>query len=413
MAGWLAPVASLAGALLFLASPVAAQPVTGHASNDDFLGFVFVGSVAEGRIGDRGGPDEFELSLGQQFPLQTGQFNWVSGETYSWTLSYEPGSIGGAVRFNFEGTELIMATATAFNSFFIRTSAERPNTSILVSNLILGPPPSAGGGGTSIFETSNPQTPASSTADGNGAILDVLKISNVDLLAGFTLQGQVTMVFAQADPQPTGEQLVFEVYGAQAPDFPDADGDGVEDDLDNCINVGNSDQADDDKDGLGDACDNCPFDANPGQEDSDSDGAGDACDNCPVGCTVVFPPTATCANPDQFDTDGDGVGDRCDNCRIIANGPNEPPPFGDQADSDDNLVGDACEPSTVTLDLGGPPGATSGAGRGWFCRGGPGFSSDACNRTQRPTPAGRYGANRPRIKKWLEHHSTTAEIMIE
>ena len=37
MAGWLAALASLTGALLFLASPVAAQPVTGHASNDDFL----------------------------------------------------------------------------------------------------------------------------------------------------------------------------------------------------------------------------------------------------------------------------------------------------------------------------------------------------------------------------------------
>ncbi len=83
MAGWLAAVAPLAGALLFLANPVAAQPVTGHASNDDFLGIVFVGSVAEGRIGDRGELSDTELSLGQEFPIQTGQFDWVSGETYS------------------------------------------------------------------------------------------------------------------------------------------------------------------------------------------------------------------------------------------------------------------------------------------------------------------------------------------
>ncbi|MBA2751461.1 MAG: thrombospondin type 3 repeat-containing protein, partial [Actinobacteria bacterium] len=36
---------------------------------------------------------------------------------------------------------------------------------------------------------------------------------------------------------------------------PDADGDGVEDVLDNCPDVANPDQADADGDGIGDACD--------------------------------------------------------------------------------------------------------------------------------------------------------------
>ncbi|MBT8084022.1 MAG: thrombospondin type 3 repeat-containing protein [Woeseia sp.] len=50
----------------------------------------------------------------------------------------------------------------------------------------------------------------------------------------------------------------------------DADGDGVEDELDNCPLVENSDQADTDGDGLGDACDACPLDA---ENDADGDGA--------------------------------------------------------------------------------------------------------------------------------------------
>jgi hypothetical protein len=354
MVGRLASVASLTVALLILATPAAAQPITGHTASDDFLETIFIGSVAEGRIGDRGESSDVELLLGQLFPLDTDQFDWVSGRTYSWTLSYEPGSIGGAVSFDFEGTNLFMATATEFNSFFIRAAAERPNTRILVNDLVLGPPPSEGSGGATVFESANPLVPASSAADGNGATLDVLKISGVDLLIGFTLQGKVAMFFDAADAPPTGSELSFQAYVAVAPDFPDADADGVEDSIDNCVNTANPGQEDDDKDGPGDACDNCPFDANPGQEDGDDDGAGDACDNCLQGCTAIFPAAATCANPDQFDTDGDLVGDRCDNCRIVQNGPDEAgiPGVGDQTDSNGNLIGDACEPSTVILDLG-------------------------------------------------------------
>jgi len=59
----------------------------------------------------------------------------------------------------------------------------------------------------------------------------------------------------------------------------DTDGDGVCDEVDNCVTVPNADQADTDGDGVGDACDNCPTVANPDQTDTDGDGKGDACDN--------------------------------------------------------------------------------------------------------------------------------------
>lgn len=152
----------------------------------------------------------------------------------------------------------------------------------------------------------------------------------------------------------------------------DTDGDGVNDDVDNCPQVVNPDQADADDDGRGDVCDtdnddvdadgvgndvdNCPQAFNPEQEDGDGDGSGDACDasdddldrdgvwNVDDNCPQVV-------NPGQEDGDGDGTGDACDgvnddydsdgvfnaddNCVNVAN-PN-------QLDTDTDGLGNACD----------------------------------------------------------------------
>jgi hypothetical protein len=84
----------------------------------------------------------------------------------------------------------------------------------------------------------------------------------------------------------------------------DRDGDGADDDVDNCIEVPNKDQANSDPDAFGDACDLCPAVASA-NHDEDADGKGDECDPCPM--VRDFP----------LDEDQDGVGDGCDdNMRI-------------------------------------------------------------------------------------------------
>ncbi|NER12908.1 T9SS type B sorting domain-containing protein [Leptobacterium flavescens] len=109
---------------------------------------------------------------------------------------------------------------------------------------------------------------------------------------------------------------------------PDIDADGVLDNVDNCVNTPNPDQADNDNDGMGDVCDpdddndgildiddNCPFAANADQADNDNDGIGDVCDT---------------------DDDNDGILDVVDNCPLTAN--------ADQADNDNDGIGDVCDP---------------------------------------------------------------------
>ncbi|XP_072037589.1 uncharacterized protein [Amphiura filiformis] len=125
----------------------------------------------------------------------------------------------------------------------------------------------------------------------------------------------------------------------------DTDGDGIQDDIDNCPLTPNGDQTDTDEDGDGDACDTdidgdglpndidtCPFTVTLNLNDTDGDGIADACDD---------------------DIDGDGIRNDCDNCVKV---PNE-----DQADIDNDGLGDLCDKN--------PPDCGAGCLNGGVCVG--------------------------------------------
>lgn len=73
-----------------------------------------------------------------------------------------------------------------------------------------------------------------------------------------------------------------DTYGYETADCIDSDGDGFNDDLDNCPGAWNPLQTDSDGDHVGNNCDICQGTYNPSQTDSDGDGIGNTCDgDCP------------------------------------------------------------------------------------------------------------------------------------
>ena len=157
----------------------------------------------------------------------------------------------------------------------------------------------------------------------------------------------------RVDPDSGAVELVFDSDGRDVDagfqqlvivredfPFPDADGDGIADALDNCPLTSNPEQADLDGDGEGDACndardrdgdefadglDVCVEVFDPLQLDGDADGIGDACDPFPddanneaaalrVELEEVRAELSMCRADLPGDADGDGVFDELDLC---------------------------------------------------------------------------------------------------
>ncbi|WP_235855744.1 gliding motility-associated C-terminal domain-containing protein [Flagellimonas aequoris] len=112
--------------------------------------------------------------------------------------------------------------------------------------------------------------------------------------ASFTVDSP-TQISAVVDQGTSGDIAVVTAVGTGTLSgftylYPDSDGDGFRDDVDNCASISNADQLDTDGDGEGDVCDT----------DDDDDGTPDVDDAFPLDDT------------EDTDTDGDGIGDNAD-----------------------------------------------------------------------------------------------------
>lgn len=194
---------------------------------------------------------------------------------------------------------------------------------------------------------------------------------------------------------------VFALIQACASPLRDGDGDGVIDQLDNCIPEANANQVDMDNNGVGDVCedadgdtivnsrDNCPNTPNPNQENWNNDDIGDHCADFDAdGYLDLVDNCRAYPNPDQANNDGDDFGDLCDvddddDGVCYPGGPFPWPQSGepaggcdlrwdncpripnrDQADLDGDLTGDACDSCPLHADTGID---TNGDGRDNAC----------------------------------------------
>lgn len=97
-------------------------------------------------------------------------------------------------------------------------------------------------------------------------------------------------------------------YDGEAP--PDSDGDGLNDNIDNCPSIANADQADFDLDGEGDVCDS----------DDDNDGTNDEDDAFPYDYSESLDTDGDgIGNNEDYDDDADGILDSFDNAPLVVN----------------------------------------------------------------------------------------------
>lgn len=166
--------------------------VTAHYSSDVLL--TSVSFEAEGRIGDRGGVQTYELDIGPSTtsPAQTAQYDWPNGTPVPFTLTYD--NVTNLVSFTVGAGTLAYTPAQMSIDIFIRTRAVYANTGISVDNLVLN--------GIPLGESANTQIPGSSG-------IDILHIHGADLSAGFTLTGQTTMTWSGSPPPSS--KLSFQI----------------------------------------------------------------------------------------------------------------------------------------------------------------------------------------------------------
>lgn len=192
-------------ALLMIVSGAGAEVVTETYDSDAVfsnLGFAET-FVAEGRIGDQGGAATFERKLWENTstPGNEGQYTWPNGTPVDFTLSYDQGT--NEVTFDVDGQVLTYNPGGIFEAIFIRTRATQTGTSILLDDLYLD--------GSALG--------VSSEAIGDGR--EIVGVGGSDLMDGFTLTGQSTMIWPQGNA-PSNSHLAYQIkVGTVETDIPE------------------------------------------------------------------------------------------------------------------------------------------------------------------------------------------------
>ncbi|MBI4688580.1 MAG: S8 family serine peptidase [Nitrospirae bacterium] len=189
------------------------------------------------------------------------------GINWDW-IDYRTGNTNG--NFISDSTNEITGAADMLSAFYFGFGLTSDNTinydGVYIDDVVLERKPiSIGGYNYASYQGTSMAAPHVSGLAGllkawnfgltNLEIKDAI-LNNIDTLS--LLSGKVL----------TGGRI--NAYKALSSVPADADGDGISDSADNCINTSNSNQTDTDGDGVGDVCDNCRLVANSDQTDSNS-----------------------------------------------------------------------------------------------------------------------------------------------
>jgi hypothetical protein len=226
-----------------------------------------------------------------------------SGDSDSWNSSYDWVNYSGVYRGPNNGILVadFSSEAGLVTSETEATVAGPAAAGLTLAGIVSGPEQIGVGNGSQTTFSGTldhaPVVPGSLTIDAGGFSLTD---DGTGKLVGFNCTGSIThgtgswSIDLQGTPLGSGVKIIANYeYGSTS--NTDLDGDGVPDDIDNCVGVSNPDQRDSDGDGVGDACDGFTDTG-----DTDRDGVGDDVDNCPF-----------VSNPRQEDINRDGIGDAC------------------------------------------------------------------------------------------------------
>jgi len=190
--------------LLSMTSAAQAFTIGGHVSETEFQALdLDIPWAAESRIGRVG---DHELNIhdhtnSSQNRVQANYDSWVSGQAVDFSLAFD--SLLNTLTYTVDGIELSKTEIFEdnFSDLYIRTSARKDGTSMVVDNLFLSDQTMS----SSISESSS-----ASCSDGVGCGFwdsQYLHISNI--VGDFTLTGQSTMTWGAV--KPNNSNLAYQI----------------------------------------------------------------------------------------------------------------------------------------------------------------------------------------------------------